>query len=1032
MRALLCVLLAAGLLQAQGTSKKPVFNTPEAQPGNTGAEEERDEGADAMRQALQALASWPSPRARRAAERLIVLKERSLPAVVAVLVSADPQDAPLKPGAAFVVGRIGSREHLLTLLLVAAEKEQHGQADVFLEAALRIDHDAAVAEAFRYFHLAETTLRHQATKFVLNNVTADNLDQVLALLDRRTAEHPYTREIGLRLLDRLVETGAVRWTDERDGQDLGAGQYFYRALGDESPQVASRAMRLLAGRNDAANLAELNNLITKTNSYWRQRSYAALALGLNAAAYKTQPFTPETLEVLRGPKMLTHPKETLARAAAALALAQVALRTSDRELVRLLDREIPIVLIDAVGARHQHYRDFSSVMPLAYTMLRRITGENLPDHAPRWAEWWRDHGRTFRAKRELAGIDPEDLPDVEVEIAQPRNVGGDAVRFTVVGPRKPTFLHGHACALPRDDMEQLVGQLRQEDFFTRAEADEAALDPDAVLVTMRVGDLDRRVAFEVGDGKTDVRNLILARAQQLEKEYAWQAWWDVGAQPSWDLFFLENRKWFKEHTKPEERAPRLRAMAAGSLPGLLAVEDRVRAVRFLEGLPGGGGALTPAEVDQVLAAAGAEREVNEFTDAVVDLLVPAAGEEAADRLIVILADAIGLNARVLLTRLCESLGFQHLSRLAGDERWKVRRAAVAALAHADAAEARPLLVERLGDTEILVRVEAAEALARRRDEAVLPALRELAGNNLPEVRANAAYAYGLLGGAEARAALPGLLYEDRNADVRARAIDGIVEGKDPEGAMLLVGVFRNEGDGRVRAAAASGIVALETPELVDRLLERLQLTDALDPERVALVNVISRFENDKVVPMLRAVLNGDDNLSADAAALGLSRRWEDASLLQLIKMVRAGDNARTAVRHLQMLTNVTFEADSFQRQAENYTGWARTHQETNPRQWFLEALEDRSYDVAPLKEWAGAELMEPVPDEVVPLLLRALRDKDWFIQRNAAWLLSRRIGPGAPKVIDYSSPPDEVEAAIRAYHDWWRQEEEARKAREQG
>ena len=57
--------------------------------------------------------------------------------------------------------------------------------------------------------------------------------------------------------------------------------------------------------------------------------------------------------MLQGPRGLVHPKETLARAAAALALAQAALRTNDKDLVRLLDREVPIVLIDAVGARRR-------------------------------------------------------------------------------------------------------------------------------------------------------------------------------------------------------------------------------------------------------------------------------------------------------------------------------------------------------------------------------------------------------------------------------------------------------------------------------------------------------------------------------------------------------------------------------------------------------------------------------------------------------------------------------------------------------
>ena len=73
-----------------------------------------------------------------------------------------------------------------------------------------------------------------------------------------------------------------------------------------------------------------------------------------------------------------------------------------------------------------------------------------------------------------------------------------------------------------------------------------------------------------------------------------------------------------------------------------------------------------------------------------------------------------------------------------------------------------------------------------------------------------------------------------------------------------------------------------------------------------------------------------------------------------------------------------------------------------------------------------------MPDEAVPLLLRALRDKDWFIVRNASFLLSRRIGAGAPDVITYSTSRADEEKAIAAYHDWWSALVAARRKAEKG
>lgn len=1013
---------------AQEGRKKPAFHLPESAAPAAPAEDQRD---DSLERTLQGLRGWPAPSARQAAERLIVQKERSLPLVVGVLVAAEPEMAGLKPGAAYVVGRIGGKEHVVTLLLVAAEKEQHNQASVFLEAAVRLDKDTAVSEAFRFFRTSDTTLRHEATQFVMNHVTAANLPAVLDLLDRRKSERPFTREIGLRLLDRLVETKQAEWKDVAD--------WFYRSLGDESPQVAGRAMRLLAARKEPENVKALNELITKEASYWRQRSYAALALTLYSSAYREPSLDPATVQALRGERGLAHVKEPLARAAAALALAQAALRTNDPELVRLLDREIPIVLIDSVGARNQHYRDFGSVMPLSYAMLRRITGQTLPDNAPAWAQWWTDHGRLFRAKRELLDVEERDLPDLEIDATAPASVGGRRVRFTTAGSKRPVYLHGTALALPAADMARLVALLKRYAFFEAPQADAGALDPEAAVVTVRVGDLDRTAAFGAGEGLTAIRDDLVREVRALALEFAWQRWWSIDTQPNWDLFFLEEQKWFKEHADPAERAAHLRGMIASSLKSLVSVEERVDAARTARELPGGGAALTDAEVRSFVAAVASERDANEFVAAAIDLLVPAAGDRATKPLVDILADMIGLDAKRLLTRLCASLDDGRVATLAVDPRWKVRQAAVEALAGRDPAVTKPLLVARLDDEELLVRMAAAGELARLKAPESLPVLRDLATNETADVRGAAAFGFGILGGNEGREGARALLLGrkkgeagDVNPEVRVRAIDGLVEGGEPEGAGIILGVFATEADVRVRAAAADALVRLESPALVEQLMERLQETAAADPERVALVNVLARFRSDRPLDLLRAVVKGDDELSAEAAALGLARRWDDAALVPLIRMLRTGRSTRAAVRHLQILTSQAFESESYAEQAKSYQGWATAQGTANARVWFRDALEQRGYDVRAFADWVAAPALAAPSDAMVPVLLKALRDKEWYLPRNASYLLNMRVESGAPQEISYATSAEDAEAAIRAYHEWWDAYKKAEEARKNG
>jgi len=138
------------------------------------------------------------------------------------------------------------------------------------------------------------------------------------------------------------------------------------------------------------------------------------------------------------------------------------------------------------------------------------------------------------------------------------------------------------------------------------------------------------------------------------------------------------------------------------------------------------------------------------------------------------------------------------------------------------------------------------------------------------------------------------------------------------------------------------------------------------------------------------------------------------------------------VRHLQMLTSQAFESESYDQQAENYQGWATAHGTENPRVWFRDSLEFRGYDARPLEDWCKGTALEPPPDAAVPLLLKVLRDKEWYLQRNASFLLNLRIEAKARREISYASAPDEIETAIRQYHDWWAAYVKAKEAKEKG
>ena len=63
--------------------------------------------------------------------------------------------------------------------------------------------------------------------------------------------------------------------------------------------------------------------------------------------------------------------------------------------------------------------------------------------------------------------------------------------------------------------------------------------------------------------------------------------------------------------------------------------------------------------------------------------------------------------------------------------------------------------------------------------------------------------------------------------------------------------------------------------------------------------------------------------------------------------------------------------------------------------------------------------MPRISDDMVPVLLTSLRDKDWYIVRNSSFILNHRMGADAPDVISYTSRRTEAEEAIAFYNDWW-------------
>jgi len=282
----------------------------------------------------------------------------------------------------------------------------------------------------------------------------------------------------------------------------------------------------------------------------------------------------------------------------------------------------------------------------------------------------------------------------------------------------------------------------------------------------------------------------------------------------------------------------------------------------------------------------------------------------------------------------ESLERQRLLDDLGHDDEEMRRLAVERLSLLAAADALPLLVERLGDPSWRVRKAAIERLAAR-DEAA-PTVRALVlaladGEN--SGRRNAA----LEALARFGSAAVGVLIEashDRDVDVRKQAVDALAAIGESTAADRLIELLA-DGDPNVRAAAAEALGALGVRGAEPLLLARVE-EDAEPLVRLSALRSLARLEAPVPVtrlsealadPLLRpsalAVLGASDDPAAfDALVKGLgasARSTREAAMEALVRILGQappGEELRLGEKLREAVHDASFLPDALERLRE--------------------------------------------------------------------------------------------------------------------
>ncbi|MCC7138557.1 MAG: HEAT repeat domain-containing protein [Planctomycetes bacterium] len=958
--------------------------------------------ADPTDALVRRLATWPGQDGIKAAESLLLMGPD---AVDPCLRAVARGDAAVRPGAAWVLGKVGSSVHVPAILTAAAERTSGSRLEVFFEAAYELDAALTKKWLFSYLTLDRPVFRARATEFLAGLVTPEDRPKIEGLLRSNSSRPAGVRVAGLELLAK---------TKAPDAADR-----LFAALGDAHPDVARRAAQLLADLEDPAVVARLN--ATARDGDARDRSYATLALVERTRRSRRNAIEPATVVALASRRGLLHP-DRLVRGAAAVGLAFGGPEAADATVAPLLDREVVEVLIETAGG--DHFQDYGSVIEPLFAALRRLAGVDLPSTAAPWAQWWIEARDTFKARRTLAGVSDADLPKSRV-VFDAIDAEGRRRRATFV-PEGADESAG-AFALPVAAFRALLDGVEDAGVFTQPD-DARVLTEEHLAVRVGVMNQERRlVLVPAGD---DPRHAVLtARLEALEDQNLWQRYRDVDAAPDAAAWRREQAA-AMEALDPAARRARLFAMVAASFDDLPSDDARLEAIGVLERDPA---AVTDDEASSLLGWAAGARTFGAAEERTVSFVASLGRASLAEPLVEALARSTSTDAQRLLAEALSTAGPMRVRDAFADPRAGVRTAAASAAADLIAGPMgrEPTTRARLAavfgdglrallvDPEPLVRCKAAASLAVLGEPKMIETLEGIYREGNVATKVAVAQALGRIGGDTVQPTLVRILGETgaSSAPVRAAALEAMAASKSPDAVRVLAFYMLDDSDVGVQQAAERALVGIGGEGALAALLDALEKGELDAAKKARVVHALAQLDGPVVREVLGRHLEDPEPRVVDEAAIGLALAREGVAVPYLLAILKRPEEPLRprAVEALQDLTSLALLVTSYEAAAEQYEAWFRTHRQGNDRAWFRDAVARRGYDTTALAAYVRGE-----NDLVaVPILLRTVRDDDPLLRRNSDLALRRISGTDPKERIDRATPREQARRVADRWSAWW-------------
>ncbi len=916
------------------------------------------------------LKNWPLASAKKAAEVLISQKENSRHFLMMSLKNAEPA---VREACAYCLGEMKEEDAFPVLLEMALSKEMSQRVSAIFIAMIKIQPEAAYEKILNLFR-SPSYDRHNAAYQALSPLTGKKHLSVLE--DLFLSKSYKTRKLAIQLASHT--------------KNIQAFDLFIQGLKDDSPYVAYEAMNILSKISSEVLQKKLKEQFPSTNR--RFLSYIILTLVLQEDRFEKKILDSDILPFLI--RAVRNNNDLFAQGACACALVNMGFVTEDSEIIELMDRHLPAVLIECLSGK-VYFRDYLSLREIGYKKLRQLTGKDLGYHIDKWWAWWHTESARFRAVRLLKGLSQEQIKSMVLEYQQQGSIENQKIVFFASAPGKILAPEDTSWVIMNYEQTREVSELLRKIRFFELQPEYGDKQPLAwQSIELKLENLHKRVVIY---GKEDgVLEPAIAFLLQILKENSWQSYWDSSKEPDWEKWYESQNTWFSEVKDARLRSGRIKSLILDSY-GWLKPAMREKAAEELLDWMKKDSELSLNYIQWILFHIRSEMELNRASE----LLIQAVSLTKEPTAIAPLCDFLVLHfsnkSRALLLQLMGNADSKLLLQYINHPSPYLRSIACEILGKRKPDELTILyLTALLKDEHLDVRQAAISALGNLKAENAWDSLLNIAQNPQYKIalRQSAIIALPQISREKANSVLLGLL-NNSDSGIRQAVAQGLTNIGGTSAIQTLIGILKSDSSPIVKEIVSHCLAEIKPQEEAILALEGILVRSEDIPMKIMVLQSLKRISSYNTRKTFVSCLKDSSLAIRMQAAFALVEHYDKRAIPVLIDLLDHPKDFLEVRKNLEKITLQVFSQEDAASLKGRYQAWWDLNKSLSWEQWLFDALKSSTYNVAPMLDYF---LEGEFPQGMIHLLIRVLGDKDRYLRCAACYLLESGTGKSFGKI----------------------------------